>query len=120
MLEEYSITPVPKPRMTQRDKWAKRPAVMRYREFCDQCRELGVTVPDGGAHVRFIMPMPKSWSAKKKAEMAGQPHQQKPDLDNLLKALFDATRKEDSGIYSISAIKEWGDHGRIIINRHWQ
>ncbi|QSM00617.1 RusA family crossover junction endodeoxyribonuclease [Oceanospirillum phage vB_OliS_GJ44] len=120
MLEEYSITPVPKPRMTQRDKWAKRPAVMRYRQFCDQCRESGVTVPDGGAHVRFIMPMPKSWSAKKKAEMAGQPHQQKPDLDNLLKALFDATRKEDSGIYSISAIKEWGDHGRIIINRHWQ
>lgn len=119
MLEEYDITPVPKPRMTRRDKWAKRPCVTTYFEYCNKLREIGASVPDGGAHVRFIMPMPKSWSAKKKAEMAGKPHQQKPDLDNLLKALFDATRKEDSGIYSISAIKEWGDEGRIIINRYW-
>lgn len=119
MLNEYAITPVPKPRMTQRDKWQKRPAVVRYRDFCNQCRELAVNVPDFGAHVRFIMPMPNSWSAKKKAEMAGQPHQQRPDLDNLLKALFDATRKEDSGIYSISASKEWGDTGMIIINQHY-
>jgi uncharacterized cupin superfamily protein len=30
--------PVGKPRMTQRDKWAKRPAVLRYREWADRAR----------------------------------------------------------------------------------
>lgn len=38
---EYPIVPVPKPRMTQRDKWQKRPAVMRYRAFCDEVRAKG-------------------------------------------------------------------------------
>ena len=35
---EYPIIPLGKPRMTQRDKWAKRPAVLRYRAFKDECR----------------------------------------------------------------------------------
>lgn len=32
----YIITPVPKPRQTQADKWKQRPAVMRYRAFADE------------------------------------------------------------------------------------
>lgn len=34
----YDITPIGKPRMTRADKWKKRPAVMRYRAFCDEAR----------------------------------------------------------------------------------
>ena len=38
----YKIKPVPKPRMTQRDAWDKRPCVLRYRAFKDEVRKWGV------------------------------------------------------------------------------
>lgn len=37
-MQVFDICPLPKPRMTQRDRWAKRPAVLRYRAFCDEVR----------------------------------------------------------------------------------
>lgn len=76
----YPITPVPKPRQTRADKWKQRPAVMRYREFADQVRAAGITLPDCGALVTFYIPMPKSWSKKKRARADGTPHQSKPDV----------------------------------------
>ena len=111
----YDITPVPKPRMTQRDRWQKRPAVVRYRNFCDQVREAGVAVDQQGAAIIFVIPMPKSWSKKKRVQMAGAPHQQKPDLDNLIKALLDAVHDEDCAVWSLAAEKRWGSTGGIII-----
>lgn len=112
----YPITPVPKPRMTQRDRrLPKRPCVARYHAFKDQVRALGVEVPASGAHVEFKMPMPKSWSGKKKSRMVFTPHQQKPDIDNLLKALLDAVHKDDSHIWDIRASKSWSTEGKIII-----
>ena len=81
-----NVVPVPKPRMTQRDKWIKRPATDRYKLFkkelqilCNLCR----WTPKEDLEVKFVMPMPKSWSEKKKKKMEGQPHRQTPDLDNL-------------------------------------
>lgn len=109
------IDPVPKPRMTQRDKWAKRPAVLRYREFCDQVRAAGVPVPDEGAHITFCIPMPKSWAKKKRALLEGQPHRQKPDVDNLLKALMDAVHSEDQGVWDVRITKRWSEAGSISI-----
>jgi len=111
----YEIEPMGKPRMTQRDKWAKRPAVLRYRAFKDECRLKRVELPSGGAHVTFVIPMPKSWSKKKRAEMNGKPHQQKPDLDNLAKALMDAVHDDDAGIWSMCLSKGWGESGPIKI-----
>lgn len=112
----YPITPIAKPRMTRRDKWAKRPAVMRYRAFCDECRLRGVTVPEDGAMVTFVVPMPKSWSKKKQVEMLSQPHTQRPDLDNFIKALLDAIHDEDSHIHMIAARKLWGFDGSINVS----
>ncbi|MCR4339433.1 MAG: RusA family crossover junction endodeoxyribonuclease, partial [Gemmatimonadaceae bacterium] len=37
----------------------------------------------------FRLPMPPSWSNKKRLAMIGQPHAQKPDIDNLLKAVLE-------------------------------
>lgn len=113
----YPIIPVPKPRMTQRDRWAKRPAVLRYRAFCDEVRASGLEVPASGAHLTFVMPMPKSWSKKKAAEMNGQPHQQRPDVDNLCKAVLDAIFEEDSHIWDIRCTKVWGAEGGIKIEQ---
>lgn len=113
--KEYAITPVPKPRMTQRDKWAKRPAVVRYFNFCDEVRALGCELPEHSAHVIFHMPMPKSWSKKKKAKMNGKPHQQRPDWDNLIKALQDAVMKEDSSVWNCQVSKFWAINGNISV-----
>lgn len=102
----YYVEPVAKPRMTRRDVWAKRPCVLRYRAFCDRIRFLRVKLPEP-CRVVFYLPQPKSWSAKKRAAMAGQLHRQKPDLDNLLKALVDAVYKDDAHLAFICAEKRW-------------
>ena len=101
--------------MTQRDKWKKRPSVLRYRAFCDEVRARGVVIPEYPAF-RFVLPMPKSWSQKKQAEMDGTPHKQRPDLDNLVKALFDAVYAEDAHMHCFYAEKRWGRSGQIWID----
>lgn len=111
----YDIEPCPKPRMTRSDKWNKRDCVLRYRTFCDQVRAAGIQVPESGATITFVLPMPKTWSKKKKAEMLGQPHQTTPDKDNLEKALLDACYKNDAHIWDSRVIKRWGYSGQIII-----
>lgn len=74
-----------------------------------------MALPSFGAHVTFVIPMPKSWPKKKKKQMGGCAHMDKPDLDNLLKALGDALYSDDSGIWDIHATKRWGYEGRIVI-----
>ena len=117
-MPEYPIIPIPKPRMSNRDKWLKppRPAVKRYWDFCLQCKLEKVILPCYGAHVTFILPMPESWSKKKREEMDGKPHMQRPDWDNLGKAISDAIYQDDSGIYDIHVTKIWGREGKIIIS----
>lgn len=111
----YPITPVPKPRQTQADRWKKRPPVLRYHAFADECRVRKVQVPECGAHITFVLPMPASWSNKKRDAMDGQPHQQKPDSDNLVKALLDAVHKEDCAVWDYRVTKIWGEVGAIIV-----
>ena len=111
----YPITPVPKPRQTRADVWKRRPAVMRYRAFADEVRLHKVKLIEYGESVIFHMPMPKSWSTKKKADHVGRPHRQKPDLDNICKALLDALFDEDSHIWNITVTKQWAYEGAIEI-----
>jgi len=114
----YAITPCPKPRMTRSDVWKKRPCVMRYREFCDQVRAAGVKLPECGAQITFYLPIPESWSRTKFAKHYGEPHQQRPDLSNLLKALEDAVYGEDSHIWHYAELRKiWSDAGGIRIER---
>ena len=116
-MKAYPITPVPAPRQTRAEVWKKRPCVLRYRAFKDACREHGVDVGESTAIV-FRMPMPPSWSAKKRRELNGHPHQQKPDIDNLIKALFDAVHKEDEWIHTVTARKVWAVDGEIEVENH--
>lgn len=102
----YPIEPVPKPRMTQRDLWKKRPCVLRYYRFKDQCRVRRVKLPQP-CRVVFHMPMPSGWSNERQRAMDGMPHTVRPDLDNLVKALGDAVCKEDSHLWNIRAEKRW-------------
>jgi len=114
-MKTYDITPVAKPRQTRSDKWKQRPCVMRYRAFADEVRAAGIKIPESGAHIFFIIPMPKSWSKHKKTMMDGRPHQAKKDVDNLLKSVLDAVYKDDSCVWDIRISKVWGNKGGIII-----
>ncbi|WP_234262277.1 RusA family crossover junction endodeoxyribonuclease [Klebsiella aerogenes] len=115
MRNKYLITPIGKPRMTRADKWKQRPPVMRYRTFCDEARLHDIHIPPANAHIVFVIPMPKSWSQKKRKQQDGQPHQQKPDIDNLTKSLLDALFDDDSHVWDVRASKIWGETGMIII-----
>ena len=117
VVNEYAIIPVPKPRMTQRDAWLKPPrkGVAKYWAFKEEVQLRKLAVAPEGTQITFIIPMPKSWAAKKKREYCGKPHQQTPDIDNLIKALLDAIHEQDKHIWSITASKIWGYSGAIII-----
>lgn len=109
------ITPKPKPRMTQADKWKRRPCVERYWQYKDDIRKTQILTIKQPWSIHFVMPMPKSWSKKKKREFNRTHHQQKPDIDNLIKALFDASYQDDSHIHTVLATKTWGYRGLIQI-----
>lgn len=115
MNEIYKITPVSKPRMTQRDKWSERPCVVKYWAYKDKCKSLSVKLSEESIHIHFILPMPRSWSKKKKDLMFGKQHKQRPDKDNLEKGLLDAIYSEDSLVSDSRVTKWWGYEGAIII-----
>lgn len=112
LIQKINITPVPKPRMTRSDKWNRRPCVLKYRKFKDELKSAIQELPPS-FRVVFGIPMPKSWSEKKRKKMLGQKHQNRPDLDNLEKALLDAIEAEDGFIYSIHGVKKWASEGYI-------
>ena len=66
--------------------------------------------------------MPKSWSAKKKLAMRGKPHRQKPDIDNLVKAVIDSIYPEDdAAVPGIVARKRWKDApGEVRVHITWE
>lgn len=64
------------------------------------------TVPER-LRIVFGLPMPNSWSNKKKALMDGLPHQSRPDIDNLEKAFLDALCTDDSYVWDVHATKLW-------------
>lgn len=114
------VKPNTSPRMTQRDKWQNPPrkCVAQYRAYkaaLGAAWPAGVLFPTDVVIVRFCIPMPDSWSKKKKEEMNGQRHESKPDIDNLLKALFDAILIEDKTISGVFAEKRWTKEGSIQI-----
>ena len=110
------IIPVSKPRMTRVDTWKKRPCVTRYWAYKDELnekiKELDIKVQDE-LFLEFYMPMPKSWSKKKKLDLLNKPHQQKPDIDNLVKGVMDAIFKEDSHVHTIYAKKIWSNEASM-------
>lgn len=117
MKTEINVTPIGKPRMTRQDTWKKRKCVVKYWDFKDDIKKEAskhnIDISDFLV-CDFYIPMPKSWSKKKKTLMKGKPHKQKPDVDNICKAVMDALLPEDSHIYKIDCEKYWSDTGKIV------
>lgn len=115
---KIELTPMAKPRMTQADKWKKRPVVLRWRAYKDELRFVHKVNLDGFIDLEIIycIPMPKSWTKKKKDLHRNRLHQQVPDCDNLTKAILDAgCTKSDAHIAIINESKYWTDTGCIYI-----
>ena len=70
---EFNLTPIGKPRMTQRDKWLNPPreAILKYR-LSKQAMETYAMMTKFSLKDKleciFYLPMPESWSNKKKKE----------------------------------------------------
>ena len=123
------VAPMGAVRMTKRDKIFTNPnhkdpqkkqreVVTRYFKFQnDIWNEYNLkpfTFPSN-LDVIFCMPMPKSWSEKKRAKMNRKPCNSRPDIDNLVKALMDAIKMEDADVWKITAEKRYSYKGSIII-----
>lgn len=63
---------------------------------------------------------PKSWTKKKTAELMGSPHTQRPDLDNIEKAVWDGLNGiafiDDSQIAESNCRKFWGPVAQTVIH----
>lgn len=64
--------------------------------------------------------IPPSWSKRKAAEHIHRPHCQKPDGDNLLKAVKDALNRiawaDDGQVYDARIRKVWGNVDQTVIH----
>jgi Holliday junction resolvase RusA-like endonuclease len=125
----FDVIPFGAVRMTRSDKWKTNPnhldpnkrqrkSVKTYFDFKNllvlQANNMKFEIGEYLDAVYFI-PMPNSWSEKKKERMNGLPCKVKPDTDNITKAVKDALKKNDSDIWWERAEKRWAYKGSIII-----
>jgi Holliday junction resolvase RusA-like endonuclease len=120
---QFHINPrgKPRPRVVRRGNKSITYSPSWYSEWCKELQAEALVhdyqVPDILADITFVIQMPKSWTKKKKLELDGMPHTQKPDLDNILKGFKDALCENDSYVHSYNNIRKiWGYMGKIIIN----
>ena len=62
--------------------------------------------------IEVAFPMPQSWSYKKQEAMREAYHAQKPDADNVAKAILDALKahwRDDAQVARLSIDKRWTD-----------
>jgi Holliday junction resolvase RusA-like endonuclease len=125
----FDVVPMGGVRMSQSDRWKTNPnhvdpkkrqrkVVTQYFAFKNvltlQANQMGYEL---GKYIDalFLIPMPTTWSNKKKEKMNGMPCESKPDTDNLLKAVCDSLRKSDQDIWYMKGIKVWAYKGSIIL-----
>jgi Holliday junction resolvase RusA-like endonuclease len=85
--------------------------LVKYNDYKKQLlqvfKQANFEMPESRGDITFFLPVSKSWSAKKKRDHHGQPHRNKPDADNLLKAMKDATMHQDSIVWNVEITKLW-------------
>lgn len=120
------VEPMGAVRMTGRGKFVK-PNAQRYlayknflqwqvkQQLKDRCILSGALAVD----IWFTMPIPQSWSKRKKSAVIGEYHVKKPDADNLVKGVFDSLNKiaweDDNQVAKLTAVKVYGESPGIEI-----
>jgi Holliday junction resolvase RusA-like endonuclease len=115
--------------MTQSDRWKTNPkhndpkkrqreVVTQYFDFknkiVQQARQMNFQLPEV-LEVVFLVPMPFTWSEKKKVRNNKKPVKKRPDIDNYVKAFMDAMSNEDGNIWKIIAEKRYAFRGSILV-----
>lgn len=112
--------PISAPRMTRRDKWAKRPCVVKYFAWRDLARLSARRLPDPELvehiEVSALFPLPRRPRA---GQVNGGPHRQKPDVDNILKAVLDALFGQDQAIPSAKITKSYNRYPGTVVTITW-
>ena len=125
----FNVIPMGAVRMTQSDKWKLNPnhvdpkkrqreVVSRYFEFKNQIKlqaeqmnyKLGEIL-----EIIFLVPMPFTWSEKKKVKHNKLPVKTRPDIDNYVKSFMDALENEDGFVWNIKAQKRYAFKGSILV-----
>lgn len=114
----FDVVPMGAVRQTRRSHTNPSLSLQRYWAFRDELRTKAALAgyePGEVIDIVFYLPMPASWPKKKRLEMDGTPHRQKPDTDNLLKAFADALLRDDAHIWDMRGRKFWATDGAIQI-----
>lgn len=114
------VVPMGAVRQTQRSQIEPSLSLQRYWAFRDELRTKAALAgyePGEVIDIVFYLPMPASWSRRKRRQMDGTPHRQKPDTDNLLKAFADALLVDDCHIWDMRGRKFWAVDGAIQIEQ---
>ena len=125
----FDVVPMGAPRMTQADKWRVNPnhpdPLKRQREVVSRYFAMKSLLLAQAAEMNFVLlnvleaiyfvPMPDSWSEKKKSSLLGLPCLAKPDTDNITKGIKDCLRLSDSDIWWDNCRKYWTYAGSILI-----
>lgn len=120
--------PVPKgrPKFAVRGGFARAytPAKTKtYEQVVATYARIAIKTPLGGplcVDLTFTLPIPASTSKKLAVALLNAPHQKKPDLDNLIKAVTDGLNGiaylDDSQLWQITARKIYGLEPCVTIN----
>lgn len=101
-IKEQELRPQGLRRLHRIQKYNRYKTALRY-----EAQSKRFEMPEYGAHITFYIPVPQSWRPNKKKIHHLQPHQQKPDNDNLVKAFKDSVLKEDKAIWDYRITKRW-------------
>ena len=111
-------TPKARPRVTRYGTYTPKKTAA-YEKLVRQCWSSQSGEKTDGAvslTVKCYMPIPKSLSRKRRAELVGKPHTKKPDLDNLIKAVADGINgfayDDDSSVCEIVGVKLYSTEPR--------
>ncbi|MBL5767998.1 RusA family crossover junction endodeoxyribonuclease [Heyndrickxia sporothermodurans] len=108
------IVPMGAVRTTQKQKFVDERAkrYFTYKQHIALLAKQHIKMPSANpilADITFYMPIPNSWSQKKKERYNGAIHKSKPDIDNLIKGLFDSLNKiawkDDNQVYEVHSKK---------------
>ena len=125
----FNVIPIGAVRMTQSDKWKtnanhvdpkkrQRESVRQYFEFKTairtQAEQMNYVLSEV-LDIVFLVPMPFTWSEKKKVKYNKTKVNKRPDLDNYIKAFIDALSIEDGFVWKIQAEKRYAFNGSILV-----
>ena len=113
---EIPVQPMSAPRLThQRRHTARAKRYYAYKKTLKMFCKVNSFVLSEKVKITFYMQIPKSITKKEKAKRLGNPHTQRPDLDNLVKGVWDALAEEDGYIHTLQCSKLWSKTGKIVI-----